>query len=89
MKDTRLTNASGTTFDMNIDRTVSLMDAGEVAADFNIQLAVRFNAGINNCLMVNVDFLSQSKHMADSQRSIEVIAHSFHKCFTQLDQSLL
>lgn len=38
MKDTRLTNASGTTFDMNIDRTVSLMDAGEVAADFNIQL---------------------------------------------------
>ena len=23
---------------MNIDRTVSLMDAGEVAADFNIQL---------------------------------------------------
>ena len=24
--------------DMNIDRTVSLMDAGEVAADFNIQL---------------------------------------------------
>ena len=38
VKDTRLTNASGTTFDMNIDRTVSLMDAGEVAADFNIQL---------------------------------------------------
>ena len=29
VKDTRLTNASGTTFDMNIDRTVSLMDAGE------------------------------------------------------------
>ncbi len=38
-KDTKLTNASGTTFDMNIDRTVSLMDAAEVAKDFDIQLA--------------------------------------------------
>lgn len=38
-KDTRLTNASGTVFDMNIDRTVSLMNADEVAADFGIQLS--------------------------------------------------
>ena len=39
VKDTRLTNASGTTFDMNIDRTVSLMNTDEVAADFGIQLS--------------------------------------------------
>ena len=39
VKDTRLTNASGTTFDMNIDRTVSLMNTDEVAADFSIQLS--------------------------------------------------
>ena len=38
-KDTRLTNASGTVFDMNIDRTVSLMNANEVAMDFGIQLS--------------------------------------------------
>ena len=38
-KDTRLTNASGTVFDMNIDRTVSLMNADEVAVDFDIQLS--------------------------------------------------
>ena len=38
-KDTRLTNASGTVFDMNIDRTVSLMNADEVAVDFGIQLS--------------------------------------------------
>ena len=38
VKDTRLVNASGTTFDINIDRTVSLMSMDEVAADFNIQL---------------------------------------------------
>lgn len=34
-----MTNASGTVFDMNIDRTVSLMNADEVAADFGIQLS--------------------------------------------------
>lgn len=39
VKDTRLTNASGTSFNMNIDRTVSLMTADEVAADFGIQLS--------------------------------------------------
>lgn len=39
VKDTRLENASGTTFDMNIDRSVSLMNADEVAEDFDIQLA--------------------------------------------------
>lgn len=39
VKNTRLTNASGTVFDMNIDRTVSLMNADEVAADFGIQLS--------------------------------------------------
>ena len=38
-KATRLTNASGTVFDMNIDRTVSLMNADEVAVDFDIQLS--------------------------------------------------
>lgn len=39
VKDTRLTNASGTTFDIHIDRIVSLMNAKEVSADFGIQLA--------------------------------------------------
>ena len=34
-----MTNASGTVFDMNIDRTVSLMNADEVAVDFDIQLS--------------------------------------------------
>ena len=39
VKDTRLSNASGTAFKMNIERTVSLMDADEVATDFDIELA--------------------------------------------------
>jgi hypothetical protein len=39
VKDTKLTNASGTTFSMNIDRSVSLMDAKEVSNDFGIELA--------------------------------------------------
>lgn len=39
VKDTRLTNASGSVFDMNIDRTVSLMDAAQVAEDFDITLS--------------------------------------------------
>lgn len=38
-KDTRVTNASGTVFDMNIDRIVSLMNADEVAADFDIRIS--------------------------------------------------
>jgi hypothetical protein len=38
-KDACLINAAGTTFDIHIDRTVSLMDAAEVAADFGIQLS--------------------------------------------------
>lgn len=38
VKDTRLENASGTIFNMNIDRTVSLMDADEVATEFDIQI---------------------------------------------------
>ncbi len=38
VKDTQLTNASGATFDMNIDRVVSLMDAAQVAAEFDIPL---------------------------------------------------
>lgn len=39
VKDCRLTNASGTTFDINIDRTVSLMDAKQVSEDFGIEFA--------------------------------------------------
>ena len=38
-KNTHLVNASGNTFDMCIERTVSLMDAKTVAADFGIQLS--------------------------------------------------
>lgn len=38
VKDARLINASGTIFDINIDRTVSLMETDEVATDFDIQL---------------------------------------------------
>lgn len=38
IKETKLKNASGTTFDIKIDRSVSLMNADEVAADFDILL---------------------------------------------------
>ena len=38
VKDTRLTNASGTVFDINIERQVSLMDTEEVIADFGLEL---------------------------------------------------
>lgn len=39
VKNTRVANASGTVFDMNIDRIVSLMNADEVAADFDIRIS--------------------------------------------------
>lgn len=39
VKSTRVANASGTVFDMNIDRIVSLMNADEVAADFDIRIS--------------------------------------------------
>ena len=38
VKDAHLTNASGFTFDMNIDRTVSLLDSKEVSEDFGIDI---------------------------------------------------
>ena len=37
-KDTEVTNASGTKFNIHIDRTVAMMDNAEVAAEFGIQL---------------------------------------------------
>lgn len=37
-KDARLVNASGTSFDFKIDRTVSLMDSKDVSNDFGIDL---------------------------------------------------
>lgn len=39
VKETRLANASGTTFDLKIDRTVALMGTEQVAADFGIRLS--------------------------------------------------
>lgn len=38
VKDAEVKNASGTTFHINIDRTVSLMDNAEVAATYGIEL---------------------------------------------------
>lgn len=38
VKDTEVKNASGTTFNIHIDRTVSLMDNAEVAAEYGIEL---------------------------------------------------
>ena len=38
VKDTQVKNASGTTFNLHIDRTVSLMDNAEVAAEYGIEL---------------------------------------------------
>lgn len=38
VKDMQVMNASGTMFDINIDRTVSLMDNAEVAAEYGIEL---------------------------------------------------
>lgn len=38
VKDTEVKNASGTTFNIHIDRTVSLMDNAEVAATYGIEL---------------------------------------------------
>lgn len=38
VKDARLTNASGTVFDMNIERQVSLMGIEEVVTDFGLEL---------------------------------------------------
>lgn len=38
VKDCHLTNALGTTFDMNIDRVVSLMNHEEVSEDFGIEI---------------------------------------------------
>ncbi len=38
-KDAKLTNASGTVFDMKIDRIVSLMDSEDVSKEFGIELA--------------------------------------------------
>lgn len=38
-KDAHLTNVSGTTFDMNIDRKVSMMNAADVAKTFGIELS--------------------------------------------------
>ena len=38
VKDTQVKNASGTTFNINIDRTVSLMDNAEIESEYGIEL---------------------------------------------------